>query len=439
MGRLARFHRTADGLTRMGSSPLRLLVGRRLSGLFVAQFCGALNDNLLKNALVIEVAYRNAGSPTEIEIVVTVATALFILPYFLFSATAGQLADKYEKSGLVRILKLCEIAVMVLAAIGFAHGGISFGYSVLFLLGVQAAFFGPVKYGILPELLGVEDLLNGNAVIEAGTFVAILAGTIAGGLLILMNHGPVMVSASLLLASLVGWIASLYIPRLKSAAPALAINPNIAAETWRNLRYAARERVLLWTILGNSWFWFVAVAVVSQFPNYAKDALGADNYVVTFFLTLNSLGIGAGAILAGRLLRGEATARLVPFAAIGMALFAFDLWFAGGTRGAGGGFVNLAQFLANLHGWRVSADLFAIALAAGVFVVPLYTMMQERSEVQHRARIVGANNIWNALFMVAAGLGSALMLKLGAGVLDIFLAIAAANAVVAAGSWRLRR
>ncbi len=439
MRRAARFHRAADGLTAMGSSPLRLLVGRRLSGLFVAQFCGALNDNLLKNALVIQVAYRNAGSSTEIEIVVTIATALFILPYFLFSATAGQLADKYEKSRLVRVLKLWEIAVMVLAAIGFARGGLGFGYSVLFLLGVQAAFFGPVKYGILPELLAPEDLLNGNAVIEAGTFVAILAGTIAGGLLILLDHGPAIVAASLLLSSLIGWIASLFIPRLKSAAPALAINPNIAAETWQNLRYAGQERILFWTILGNSWFWFVAVAVVSQFPNYAKDVLGADNHVVTFFLTLNSLGIGAGAMLAGRLLHGEATARLVPLAAIGMALFAFDLWFAGGAPPASGGFAGLAQFLSAPRGWRVSVDLFAIALAAGVFVVPLYTMMQERSEVRHRARIVGANNIWNALFMVAAGLGSGLMLKLGAGVLDIFLAIAASNAVVAAASWRLRR
>ncbi len=421
----------------MRSSQLRLLFSRRLLGLFVAQFLGALNDNLLKNALVIQVAYREAGSAAQIEVIVTVATAIFILPYFLFSATAGQLADKYEKPSLIRILKLAEIAIMLLAAAGLSLGGIGFSLAVLFLLGVQATFFSPLKYGILPELLPPEDLLGGNAVIEAGTFLAILIGTIAGGLLILLANGPAIVAATLLLCSVAGWIASLFVPRLEAAAPTLRINPNIAAETWRVLRYANESRIIRWSILGNSWFWFVAVALVSQFPNYAKGVLGADNEVVTLFLTLNSVGIGAGSVLAGRLLRGAFTARLVPLSAAAMALFSFDLWLVGGTP-AGPGFMDAARFLASFGHWRISFDLFAIALGAGVFVVPLYAIMQAYSEEHHRARIVAANNVWNALFMVGAGLGSAIMLKLGATVTDIFLAVAAANAAVAAGTWHLR-
>lgn len=421
----------------MGSSELRILTSRRLLGLFIAQFCGALNDNLLKNALVIEVAYRGGASSTELEIIVTIATALFILPYFLFSATAGELADKFEKAHLIRALKIWEIAVMVLAGIGFAIDNIGLGLFILFLMGTQSAFFGPVKYGILPELLAPEDLLGGNAVIEAGTFVAILIGTIAGGLLILLHNGPVMVAGALFAFAIAGWIASLFIPLVGRAAPGLRINPNIAAETWRVLRYARANQIVRWAIFGNSWFWFVAVAIVSQFPNYAKNVLGADNQVVTFFLTANSIGIGAGSLLAGWLLRGKLTARLVPLSALAMAVFAFDLWLVGGTR-SGAGFIDLAQFLGRPSHWRISFDLLAISLAAGVFVVPLYAIMQARTELSHRSRVVAANNVWNALFMVCAGFGSALMLKLGAGVTDIFLAVAIGNAAVAIGTWRLR-
>ncbi len=422
----------------MGATQLHLLVSRRLWGLFVTQFCGALNDNLLKNALVIQVAYRSVTSTTELEIIVTIATALFILPYFLFSATAGELADKFEKAHLIRALKLWQIGEMVLAGVGFVINYIGFQLFILFLMGTQSAFFGPVKYGILPELLPPGDLLAGNAVIEAGTFLAILIGTIAGGLLILAPHGPTMVAGALLAFALLGWSASLFIPFVGRAAPQLRINPNIAAETWRVLRYARDSRVVRWSIIGNSWFWFVAVAIVSQFPNYAKNVLGADNQVVTFFLTANSIGIGAGSLLAGRVLHGRLTARLVPFAALAMALFAFDLWLVDGAR-AGAGFIGLAAFLARPIYWRISLDLVGISLAAGLFVVPLYAIMQARCEPSHRSRVVAANNVWNALFMVSAGFGSAVMLKLGAGVTDIFLAVALGNAVVAAGTWHLRR
>jgi acyl-[acyl-carrier-protein]-phospholipid O-acyltransferase/long-chain-fatty-acid--[acyl-carrier-protein] ligase len=422
----------------MGSQ-FRLLFSRRLAGMFVAQFLGALNDNLLKNALVIQVAYGRSESASDIEVIVTIATALFILPYFLFSATAGELADKFAKMQLIRSLKIWEIGVMILAGAGFLfNGGIGVGLTILFLLGVQAAFFGPVKYGILPELLTPEELLPGNAVVEAGTFLAILIGTIAGGLLILMQDGPAIVSVTLLVCAIGGWIASLCIPRTEGGASDLRINPNIAAETWRVLRYANESVEMRWIILGNSWFWLVAVALVSQFPNYAKDVLGADNQVVTLFLTLNSLGIGAGSLLAGRLLGGNISLKLVPISALAMAVFAADLWLSDG-RHIGSGLMSAHEFLTLAQNWRVCFDLTAVAVAAGVFIVPLYALMQAKSESQHRSRVVAANNVWNALFMVGAGIGSAVMLKLGASVTDIFLVVGVANLVVALGCWRLRK
>ncbi|HEX4191569.1 MAG TPA: MFS transporter [Stellaceae bacterium] len=422
----------------MGSQ-LRLLFSRRLAGMFVTQFLGALNDNLLKNALVIQVAYGRSASASDIEVIVTIATALFILPYFLFSATAGELADKFAKMQLIRSLKIWEIGVMILAAGGFLFGGgIGIGLTILFLLGIQAAFFGPVKYGILPELLTPEELLPGNAVIEAGSFLAILIGTIAGGLLILMKDGPAIVSATLLTCAIGGWIASLCIPRTEGGASDLRINLNIATETWKVLRYANESVEMRWIILGNSWFWLVAVALVSQFPNYAKDVLGADNQVVTLFLTLNSLGIGAGSLLAGRLLGGNISLRLVPISALAMAAFCADLWLSDG-RHIGSGLMSAHEFLTIAQNWRVSFDLTAVAVAAGVFIVPLYALMQAKSASQHRSRVVAANNVWNALFMVGAGLGSALMLKLGASVTDIFLVVGIANLVVAIGCWRLRK
>jgi len=407
--------------------------------MFVAQFLGALNDNLLKNALVIQVAYGRSESSSEVEVIVTVATALFILPYFIFSATAGELADKFAKMQLIRTLKLWEIGVMILAAAGFLfNGGIGIGLTILFLLGVQAAFFGPVKYGILPELLAPEELLAGNAVVEAGTFLAILIGTIAGGLLILMPAGPAIVSAALLICAIGDWIASLFIPRTEGGAAELRINPNITAETWKVLRYANESAEMRWIILGNSWFWLVAIALVSPFPNYAKDVLGADNRVVTLFLTLNSIGIGAGSLLAGRLLQGKISLKLVPISALAMGVFATDLWVSDG-RHIGSGLMNAREFLTLAQNWRVSFDLTAVAVAAGIFIVPLYALMQAKSESHHRSRVVAANNVWNALFMVGAGLGSALMLKFGATVTDIFLVVGLANFVVAFGCWQLRK
>ena len=421
----------------MAQSQLRLLGTRKLLPLFIAQFLGAVNDNLFKNALVILVAYRDTTSATATEIVVTLAAALFILPYFIFSATAGQLADKFEKARLVQVVKLWEVGVMLAAAVSFALDSLVIQLLVLFLLGVQAAFFGPVKYGILPELLAPDELLAGNGLIEAGTFLAILIGTIAGGLLILAPGGPAIVSLTQLLFAIGGWGASLFVPRGRAGAPHLVINPNIFGETWRIIRHAYGMRALRQTLFGISWFWLVGAAFLAQFPNYAKVVLAGNNEVVTLFLTLFTVGIGVGSLLCSRLQNGRVNLALVPWGALGLTVFGFDLWLAS-TGPVDGGLVGALTFMAQPAHWRITFDLLAIALAGGIYCVPLYAVMQTRSEPDYRARIIAANNILNALFMVFAGVASALMLAAGSGITGIFLALAIGNAAVTVYAFRAR-
>ena len=426
----------------MAETQIKLLRERRFLPLFVTQFLGAVNDNLLKTALVTLITYKAFADPTTTKIVVAIATAIFIFPYFPLSATAGQLADKFEKAALIRWIKLWEVGVMVLATLGFALGGtafIIFELAVLLFLGVQATFFGPVKYGILPDLLGSEDLMGGNALIEAGTFLAILLGTIAGGLLIVAPYGEAIVCAALLSFAAGGWAVSFLIPKTGRAAPQLRVNPNIWDETMAIIRFATARRDLRLSIIAISWFWLVGAVFLSQFPTYAKDTLGANAEVETLFLAMFSVGIGAGAVLCGRWLRGEVSARLAPVGALGMTLFTVDLFFASErVAGASGEtLIGLVQFLSHLGNWRLTFDLFMIALSGGLFTVPLYALIQARSEESHRSRVVAANNVLNALFIVASGAVSAVMLKLGLTVTQIFLIIGIANAAAAVVVMRL--
>jgi acyl-[acyl-carrier-protein]-phospholipid O-acyltransferase/long-chain-fatty-acid--[acyl-carrier-protein] ligase len=419
----------------MAETQLHLLKRRHFLPLFLTQFLGAVNDNLLKTALVTLVTYEAFTDPGTTKIVVAIATAIFIFPYFPFSATAGQLADKFEKAKLIRYIKLWEVGVMALATAGFQLGGnafIVFELAVLFLLGVQATFFGPVKYGILPDLLATEDLMGGNALIEAGTFIAILLGTIAGGLLALAPHGEAIVCGALVAFALTGWGVSWLIPPTSRAAPALRINPNIWAETMAIIRFAAERRDLKLSIIAISWFWLVGAVFLSQFPTYAKDTLGANEQVQTLFLAMFSIGIGTGAVLCGRLLRGEVSARLAPLGALGMTIFTLDLYAASERIGGHEGkLIGILSFLSHLSSWRLLIDLFLIALCGGVFTVPLYALIQARSAESHRARVVAANNILNALFIVASGAVSAMLLALGFTVPGVFLIVGIANAAAA--------
>ena len=422
----------------MAQSQLRLLKSRRLLPLFVTQFLGAVNDNLFKTALVTLITYGDPQSSTGTRVIVALSTALFILPYFLFSATAGQLADKFEKSGLIRYVKLWEIGVMALAAVGFYLDSTAYQLAVLFFLGVQSTFFGPVKYGILPDHLATDELVGGNALIEAGTFLAILIGTIAGVHLIGLSHGPRVVAVVLLGFALAGWVASLFIPRAVRAMPDLRINANVIAETEAIIRHANARRDIRLSIMGISWFWAVGAVYLSQLPTYTKETLGADPDVLNLFLTVFSVGIGAGSVLCARLLRGEVSARLAPLGALGMALVTFDLYAASSrTVGGSGELVGLLAFLSHAANWRLAVDLFAIAACGGLFIVPLYTIMQTRSDESHRSRVVAANNILNALYIVVAGVISALMLAAGLTVPEVFLAVGVVNAAAAVVVMRL--
>jgi len=425
----------------MAETQLHLLKSRRLLPLFLTQFLGAINDNLLKVALVTLVTYKAIADESTGKAAVITATAIFIIPYVFFSATAGQLADKFEKATLIRLVKLWEIGVVILAALGFELGGNFFVYfelAVLLLLGVQATFFGPVKYGILPNLLTTDELMGGNALIEAGTFLAILLGTIAGGSLIVLPHGETIVLAVLFAAAIGGFIASLFIPPTVRAAPQLPLNPRIITETWNIVRFAWERRDLRLTIIALSWFWAVGAVFLSQFPLYAKGTLGADASVETLFLAMFSIGIGAGAVLCGRLLRGEVSARLAPLGAVGMTLFTLDLYAVSGRIGSGDGeLVSVIGFLAHPTSWRLLVDLFMIALCGGLFSVPLFAILQARSEESHRSRVVAANNVVNALFIAVSGGVNLLMLRLGLSVEQVFLIIGLLNGVAAVVVMRL--
>ena len=417
----------------MSESQFHLFRSRRFAPLFVTQFLGAMNDNLFKNALVILILYRIAeAAGIDGRILITVAAGVFIIPFFLFSATAGQIADKLEKARLIRAIKLAEIVIMGLAVLAFTLGDPYLMLGVLFLMGTQSAVFGPVKYGILPDLLREDELIGGNALIEAGTFLAILIGTIAGGLIILTANGVATVSALIVGLAVLGWVASRFIPPAGPAAPELKIDLNIVAATWSVTRAAAARRDILLAILGISWFWLAGATYLSQFPNLAKDVIGADEQVVTLFLVAFSLGIGLGSLLCNWLLGGEVSAKYVPFGALGMTLFTLDLYFASrGLAPPGGALTGLAAFLAEPRNWRILADLVATSVSAGVFVVPLYAILQSRGDQTRRSRTIAANNILNALFMVIGALAATAMLAAGWPIPSIFLAVAIANGVVA--------
>ena len=417
----------------MSQSQFHLFRSRRFAPLFVTQFLGAMNDNLFKNALVILILYRIAeAAGIDGRILITVAAGVFIIPFFLFSATAGQIADKLEKARLIRIIKLAEIVIMGLAVLAFTLADPYVMLGVLFLMGTQSAFFGPLKYGILPDHLREDELIGGNALIEAGTFLAILIGTIAGGLIILTAQGVATVSALIVGLALLGWGASLFIPRAGPAAPELKIDLNIVAATWSVMRAAAARRDILLSILGISWFWLAGATYLSQFPNLAKDVIGADEQVVTLFLAAFSVGIGLGSLLCNRLLGGKVSAKYVPLGALGMTLFTLDLYFASrGLAPPDGRIMGLAAFLAEPGNWRILADLVATSVSGGVFVVPLYAILQSRSDESRRSRTIAANNILNALFMVIGALAATAMLAAGWPVPSIFLAVAIANGVVA--------
>ena len=414
-------------------SQFRLLATRRFLPLFITQALGAFNDNVFKNALVILITYSLAAqAELNAQLMVTAAAGIFILPFFLFSATAGQLADRYDKAYLIRIFKLTELILMLLAAVGFYVQSPGFLMLMLFLMGSQSTFFGPLKYSILPDHLEDDELISGNALIEAATFLAILLGTVVGGILILTSYGAHVISVVIIGAALAGWYSSRYIPETAPAEPDLKVNPNFVVETWNIVKASAEHRDVFLSILAISWFWLVGATFLAQFPTFGKDVLGGTENVVTFLLIVFSLGIGLGSLLCNRMLKGEIHATYVPLGALGITLFSVDLFFASQVGVAGGGeLIGVGQFLSGFPGWRITLDLLLIAISGGLYIVPLYAIVQERSEEARRSRNIASNNILNALFMVVSALGTALMLDLGFTIPEVFLTIAVLNGGVA--------
>ncbi len=418
----------------MAANQFRLLGTRRFLPLFIAQFLGAFNDNVFKNALAIMITYRIAeASGMNAQIMVTVAAGIFILPFLLFSANAGQIADKFEKVKLIRLVKFAEVLLMVAAAGALYLQNIYVLITLLFLLGTQAAFFGPLKYAILPVQLKENELIAGNGLVEAGTFLAILMGTLFSGILILTSHGTFIIAFSVVAIAVLGYAASLFIPGTDQQNPELKLNPNFIAETAKLLSYSKARWDIYLSVLGISWFWLMGAVYLSELPVFAKNILSANEHVVTWFFALFSIGIALGSMLCNRLLKGQVNATFVPLAAIGMSIFAFDMYRAANQvlPMTSGGLLDLTSYLSTFSGWHVSLDLLFLSICGGLYTVPLYAILQHRSTPSHRARVIASNNVMNSLFMVVAAVGTVVMLQLNFTVNDVFLVIAILNIFVA--------
>jgi 1-acyl-sn-glycerol-3-phosphate acyltransferase len=415
-----------------GHTQFALLGQRRFLPFFVTQCLGAFNDNVYRQA-IFGLLFWLGVSPEQRTLYPNLAPALFIQPYFLFSATAGQIAEKLEKSRLIRITTTMEIAIMSLAALAFALQALPLLLVALFCTGVQSALFGPVKYSILPAVLRPEELTGGNGLVEMGTSVSILVGMIAGGMIFTLagTHGPFAAGAALVALAVAGNLASRMIPAAGAGAPGLRINWNPLTESLAVLRLARKQKAVRNAVLGVSWFWFVGTVFATQLPDYAPLVLGGSNTLYVFALALFSIGTGAGSMLCEKLSMRTVEIGLVPLGAFGMSAFLFDLYFAQPGAFAAHG-LGIAGFLQQPGSWRIVVDLTGIGLFTGFFVVPLFALIQSRTPKDELSRVIGALNIQNSGFVVAASL-SCLALRTWAGwsIPQLFLALAVANTLVA--------
>jgi len=415
-----------------GHSQFQLFKQRRFMPFFMTQSLGAFNDNIFKNALVALLVFKgSAVAGLNTDQLVNLSALLFILPFFLFSALFGQFADKYEKSLQIRRVKLLEVAIALLAVLGFWLDNLPLLLSVLFMLGLQSTIFGPIKYGILPQVLHRNELVGGNALVEMGTFVAILLGTIAGPQLAgIESDWPYWVSIACLLVAGAGYWYSLGIPQAAAVAPELKISWNIYRESMRNLRFINQNRSVLNSVLGISWFWFFGATFLVQIPSYSQNVLGGNQNLMSGLLALFIIGISAGSLLCERLSGKQVEIGLVPFGAIGLTVFGIDLYFA--TPAAATMPVDTLAFFSDAGNWRILIDLLMIGVFGGFYTVPLYALVQQRSAVEHRSRVIAGLNILNSLFMVVSAIMAMLLLgQAGLSIPELFLVTAILNAVVA--------
>ncbi|NVJ60701.1 MAG: MFS transporter [Gammaproteobacteria bacterium] len=415
----------------MSSNQFDLLKQRRFLPFFVTQSLGALNDNVFKNALITLITFSViSNDAAESGLLVNLAAVIFIFPFFLFSGTAGQLAEKYQKHLSIQKIKLFEIVVMMLACLGFFLQSVPFLLFVLFLMGLQSTLFGPIKYGILPQHLHTKELVGGNGLVEMGTFLAILIGQIIGVEFVSrFESGLIVVSGVVILIAIFGYLASRKIPYTPAVEPQLKVNWNPFTETIKNFGFMRRNRVVFLSVLGISWFWFFGATILTQLPNYAKHTLGGQAGVFTLLLTFFSLGIGIGSILCEKMSGRKIEIGLVPFGAIGMTLFTVDLYFANSTTDALPLMTNL-EFMRAWQNWRVLIDSAFIGLFSGFYIVPLYALIQHRSEKHHVSRIIAGNNILNALFMVLSGIMAITLIQTGFSIPEIILITGILNAVI---------
>ena len=413
------------------TSQFTLLGKRRFLPFFITQSLGAFNDNVLKQSLILAILYKLAIEGDR-SIWVNLCALLFILPFFLFSALAGQFGEKYAKDALIRLIKLGEIGIMLVGAAGFIYGHLWLMLVALFAMGTHSALFGPVKYSILPQHLREEELVGGNGLVEMGTFLAILAGTISAGVMMsTSNYAPVVASVMVLVACL-GYLASRGIPRAAAATPGLKINWNIFSQSWATLRMGLNQTpAVSRSIVGNSWFWFVGAIYLTQIPAYAKEWLYGDETVVTLILTVFSIGIAAGSMLCERLSGRKVEIGLVPFGSMGLTVFGLLLWWHSGNMPQN---VMANDWLAVLGSgpalW-VLFDILGIGVFGGFYIVPLYALIQSRTPENERSRVIAANNILNALFMVVSALVSILLLSVGQlSIPELFLVISLMNIAV---------
>ena len=409
-----------------------LLSQRRFAPFFGTQFLGALNDNVFRNGLVILITFQGVVVLNmNHSQLANVAGALFILPYFLLSATAGQIADKYEKSMLMRRVKLLEIVLMTTAAVALLTKAYATLLGVLFLMGCQSTLFGPVKYAYLPQQLATEELIGGNALVEAGTYVAIILGLIIGGMAVDVDPTKHTLLATLLVAfAILGYLMSRQVPVTRAVDPDLKISLNAWRETWRIVGFAREDRTVFLSILGISWFWFFGTAMTLQIPAYTLDILIGNEAISVVLLVAFAVGVGIGSLLCERMSGRRIELGLVPFGSIGLSLFAIHLYFAQPTPAAVAA-PDVATFLQRPGSWEILADLALLGAFGAFYSVPLYALIQRRSRREHLSRIIAANNIINAIFMVIASVMAIALLQLGFSIPELFLVVAGLNAAVA--------
>ena len=427
-------------------SLFHLFAQRRFLPFFITQFLGALNDNLFKNALlVIVVSGAVAGSDSNTNFITNLAAGLFILPYFLFSTTAGQLADRYDKALLIRRIKIAEIILMVAGCYALWRADINLMLGILFALGVQSAFFGPIKYAIIPQHLSADELLAGNAQVGMGTFVSILVGTLIGGWLVTADQGPMYVGLLATLFAVIGWLSSRHIPNAPATPAAqqgtLTLNPLTVARG--NLKLARKNPTVFYCIIAISWFWLYGGSFLTQVPNYAVTVLQGHPTLISILLGAFIVGVAIGSLLCHRLSKGQVEPGLVPIGGLGLSVFAVDLFFTSGLYQAANADLSAVlplTFIALTDGIHILLDLMFIGMFGGMLVVPLYSMIQQRTEDETRARVLSVNNIINAIFMVVGALLWMLFLSiLGWSIPQFFLAVALMNAVFLSAIFALDR